>query len=46
MPLLPALALNPTVAALSAGAALAYAVLAWALAIVVLFVFILRRLLA
>ena len=30
MPLLPALALNPTVAALSAGAALAYAVLAWA----------------
>ena len=30
MPLLSALALNPTVAALSAGAALAYAVLAWA----------------
>lgn len=30
MPLLPALALNPTVAVLSAGAALAYAVLAWA----------------
>ena len=30
MPLLPAFALNPTVAALSAGAALAYAVLAWA----------------
>lgn len=30
MPLLPALALNPTVVALSAGAALAYAVLAWA----------------
>lgn len=30
MPLLPALALNPSVTALSAGAALAYAVLAWA----------------
>lgn len=30
MPLLPAFALNPTVAVLSAGAALAYALLAWA----------------